>query len=95
MRSLLTLLLFVSLSAAAQQPDSPQLKERDVSSQPAKQVVMINGRPYQRPTQKQLFVDYLRDSYGLPAFARSGVRTLYNFGLDQPHQWGQDFLGFM
>ncbi len=58
-----------------------------------RQPVMINGRPYQRPTQHQFFVDYLRDSYGLPALARSSIRTVYNQGLDQPSGWGQDGTG--
>jgi hypothetical protein len=57
-------------------------------------VVMINGRPYRHPTQRQLFTDYLRDSYGLPAFARSTVRTLYNEGRGQPSGWGTDGAGF-
>jgi hypothetical protein len=54
----------------------------------------INGRPYQRPTHKDQFRDYLRDSYGLPAFARSTVRTLYSEATDKPSGWGQDFPGF-
>jgi hypothetical protein len=97
MRTLLPLLLLLSLPAYARQvPDSPrpQLKERDANAPPEKQVVMINGRPYKRPTQRQLFTDYLRDSYGLPALARSGVRTLYNDARDQPRGWGQNFPGF-
>jgi len=56
--------------------------------------VMINGRPYVPPTQHDLFADYLRDSYGGPAMARSLVRTLYNQGLDQPAAWGQDGTSF-
>jgi hypothetical protein len=56
--------------------------------------VIINGRPYQRPTQHQLFTDYVSDSYGLPAFARSTVRTLYNQAQGSPSGWGQDGPGF-
>jgi hypothetical protein len=56
---------------------------------------MINGRPYDQPTRKDQFLDYLRDSYGLPAFARSTVRTVYNQAQDGPSGWGQDFPGFM
>jgi hypothetical protein len=55
----------------------------------------INGRPYDQPSHKDQFHDYLRDSYGLPAFARSTVRTLYNQAQDGPSGWGQDFPGFM
>jgi hypothetical protein len=46
------------------------------------------------PTQHQLFKDYLRDSYGAPAMARSMVRTIYNQALDQPGAWTQDAKGF-
>jgi hypothetical protein len=58
-------------------------------------VVIIHGRPYTPPTQRQLFNDYLRDTYGLPALARTTVRTLYNEGVDTPVGWGQDFPGFL
>ena len=54
----------------------------------------VNGRTYQRPTHKIQFRDYLKDSYGLPAFARTGVRSLYEEALDKPSGWGQDFPGF-
>jgi len=54
----------------------------------------INGRPYDQPSNKDQFLDYLRDSYGWPAFARTGVRSLYEEGLDKPSGWGQTFPGF-
>jgi hypothetical protein len=54
----------------------------------------VNGRPYDQPSHKDQFYDYLRDSYGLPAFARSTVRTLYAEATDKPEKWGQDFPGF-
>jgi hypothetical protein len=107
MHRLLPLLLILSLHAAAAAqtsphaplPDTPQpvvhpLKVRDpdeLREAPA----VVNGRPYMRPTQREYVHDYLQDSYGLPAQARTLVRTLYNFGLDQPSGWGQDFPGFM
>ncbi len=54
----------------------------------------INGRPYQRPTHRDQFDDYLRDSYGWPAFARSTARALYSEARGGPKGWGQDFPGF-
>jgi hypothetical protein len=54
----------------------------------------INGRPYDQPSHKDQFFDYLRDSYGLPALARSTIRTLYSEGRGTPSGWGQDFPGF-
>jgi len=108
MRLFLPLLLVLALPVAAQtdssagaMPDAPNpqgvqvgLKVRDPSVVRAPQPVMINGRSYQRPTQRELFLSYLRDSYGLPALGLSTARTLYNQGLDQPKGWGTDFAGF-
>jgi hypothetical protein len=105
----LPLLLLLSLNAAsvaaaqtaqrAPMPDAPQpvahpLKVRD-PNELREAPAVVNGRPYQPPTQRQYVHDYLQDSYGLPAMARTTVRTLYNFGLKQPSGWGQDFPGFM
>jgi hypothetical protein len=56
--------------------------------------VMINGRPYVRPTSKVQFADYLKDSYGLPAFASTGVRALFGQARGKPDGWGQDWPGF-
>ena len=55
---------------------------------------IINGRPYARPSRKDQFEDYLRDSYGLPAIARTTVRSLYGQSLDKPTGWGQDWAGY-
>jgi hypothetical protein len=86
-----------STALSSTPPDAPvpqsQLKVRDTSTVRAPQVVMINGRPYQPPTQRQIFVDYLRDSYGIPAFARTTVRAVYGQARGLPTQWnfGQRF----
>lgn len=64
---------------------------------PAKPVisaVIINGRPYVRPTPKEQFNDYLRDTYELPALARTAVRAVYAQGVGKPAEWGQDWTGF-
>jgi hypothetical protein len=58
-------------------------------------LTQINGRPYQRPTHRDQFHDYLRDSYGWPAFARTTARTLYSEARGHPTGWGQDLPGFM
>lgn len=84
--------------AAAGQAVGAGLKTRDPASvsvvAPGPKVVMINGRPYMHPTQHQLFMDYLRDSYGLPALARSTVRALYSEGRGTPTEWSTDWEGF-
>jgi hypothetical protein len=57
-------------------------------------LAIVNGRPYERPTRRDQFFDYLKDSYGLPALARVSVRSLYEFAADKPSGWGQDGPGF-
>ena len=64
---------------------------------PAKPVisaVTINGRLYVRPTPKEQFDDYLRDTYELPALARTSARAAYAQGVGKPAEWGQDWSGF-
>jgi len=60
---------------------------------PKPTLAAINGRPYVRPTAREQFHDYLRDTYGLPALARTTARTLYAQGRGQPEEWGQDWDG--
>jgi hypothetical protein len=84
-------------------PDSPHtatLQQRPAQTPHEKEAARIaalgsiNGRPYDQPSHKDQFFDYLRDSYGLPALARVSVRTFYEEALDKPSGWGQDFPGF-
>ena len=63
-------------------PDAPALHQRTAeevreAARLAK-LATVNGRPYNPATLHDQFHDYLRDSYGPPAFARTTVRTLYN-----------------
>ena len=58
-------------------------------------LAIVNGRPYQPPTKKILFDDYVSDSYGLPALLRTTVRALYSEARDAPQGWGTDLPGFM
>ena len=67
----------------------------DVAAAVAKGIAIVNGCPYQRPTAREQFHDYLRDSYLLPAQGANVVRTAYSQSLDKPTEWGQDFPGFM
>jgi hypothetical protein len=91
--------------AASQNPTSPievpaaqsaseTSNDRVNISKPKDAPVTINGRPYVRPTAKEQFNDYLRDSYGLPALARTTARAAYAQGVGKPEQWGQDWPGF-
>ncbi len=58
-------------------------------------LAIVNGRPYEQPTKKIIFDDYVSDSYGLPAVLRTTVRALYSEARDAPTGWGTDFPGFM
>ncbi len=58
-------------------------------------LAIVNGRPYEQPTKKIIFDDYVTDSYGLPAVLRTTVRALYSEARDAPSGWGTDFPGFM
>jgi hypothetical protein len=58
------------------------------------QLPIIHQRPYDQPSSHDLFVDYLRDTYGLPGQARSLVRALYSEARGTPSGWGTDLPGF-
>lgn len=66
----------------------------ETPSKPVKAPVMINGRSYVRPTPKEQFHDYLRDTYEWPGLARTSVRAVYAQGRGKPEEWGQDWPGF-
>ena len=58
-------------------------------------LAIVNGRPYEQPTKKVIFDDYVKDSYGLPAVLRTTVRALYSEARDAPSGWGTNFPGFL
>jgi len=58
-------------------------------------LAIVNGRPYDQPSAHDQFIDYLNDSYGLPAMGRSVVRAAYGQAQGKPAEWGEDFTGFM
>jgi hypothetical protein len=72
----------------------PAASAEITAQKPAKSPVIINGRPYVRPTPKEQFHDYLSDTYGWPALATTAARAIYAQGTDKPDQWGQDWPGF-
>jgi hypothetical protein len=65
-----------------------------VPVKPVNTPVMINGRPYVRPTPKEQFIDYLKQSYGWPALAGTAARSAYAQARGKPEAWGQDWPGF-
>ncbi len=55
---------------------------------------LVNGLPYDQPSTHDLLLNYVRDSYGLPAFLRTTASALYSEGRGKPTGWGQDAAGF-
>jgi hypothetical protein len=83
--------LAFSLRAAAQSAPIPEPGKPTVKiDKPA----IVNGRPYVRPSAKDQFEDYLRDTYGAAAIARTTVGAVFVQGTGTPHSWGQDWPGF-
>ena len=82
-------------------PPAPALQSRqprtpaEIEAERITRLGTVNGKAYDQPSHRDQFKDYLRDSYGWPAFARSTVRTLYAQARGGPSGWGQDFPGFM
>ncbi len=72
-----------------------QLTPEQMEAQRNGKLAIVNGRPYEQPTKKIIFDDYVSDSYGLPAVLRTTVRALYSEARDAPKGWGTDFPGFM
>ena len=74
----------------ANPPPTALLKANGTAIKP----VMINGRPYVRPTNRQQFIGYLKDSYGLPALEGATFRATYSQIRGKPDGWDQDWTGY-
>lgn len=79
-----------SVHAQSTVPEADGSTKKEIAGQPA----IVNGRPYVRPSGKEQFKDYLRDSYGLPALARTVARAANSQWMGEPEGWGQDWQGF-
>jgi hypothetical protein len=91
---------WISAAVSAAQETAPQaasqtaLKPRDTTVAPAPSLVMVNHRPYQPPTQSELFHAYLRDTYGVWGWTNTAIRAGYGQARGKPDDWGQDWPGF-
>ena len=102
--ALVCLLIIVAVARCSAQdrvplpPAPPPSQEQQILNQleeaRLKKQAIVNGRPYVRPTHHEQFIDYLKDSYGLPALASSVARSLYGQATDKPDSWGQDWPGY-
>ena len=75
-------------------PDNTQPPVLDAEAVRISKLPLVNGQPYDQPSLHDLALNYVSDSYGLPALLRTSVRALYGEGRGKPSGWGQDFPGF-
>jgi hypothetical protein len=93
-----------ALSAAGELPDAPMVATDSgsgvASVQPlpiqraATPPLKVNGQPYVRPTARDHFNDYVKNTYGLPALAFTSARAAIAQLRGKPEAWGQDWAGF-
>ena len=85
---------------AAQRPHAPDRRGSREALRISK-LAIINGRPYDQPSVHDTVADYVRDTYGWSALARTVARTGYSeihaeyFEAGTNPPWGTDFPGFM
>ena len=78
-----------SLKARPQQTPEEQAEAVRISK-----LAIINGMPYDDPSEGDIFRGYLKDTYGPLAFAGTTVQALYAQARGKPTGWGDDALGF-
>jgi len=82
-------------------PRPPQTPAEAAEALRISKLAIINGRPYDQPSTHDTLIDYYKDTYGLPALARTSARALYGeihaiyFEDSSNAPWGTDFPGFM
>ena len=96
-----TLALPAAPTAAPQAQTASPLKPRPVQT-PEEQaedlriskLPIINGVPYDDPSEADIFRGYLKDTYGITGLAGTTVRALYAQARGRPEGWGDDAAGF-
>ena len=78
-----------SLKARPQQTPEEQAEALRMSK-----LAIINGRPYDDPSEADIFRAYLKDTYGVIGIAGTTVRALYSQARGKPTGWGTDIAGF-
>jgi len=91
----------------APQSTDPQAPQKSLQPRPAQtpaeaaealrisRLPLVNGIPYDQPSNKDQFLYYLSDTYLLNGQIRTTVRTLYTEAQQGPPEWSTDFSGFM
>jgi hypothetical protein len=92
--SLTAVLLLSCLVAGARAQRAPLPSAPQPQLKPGDKLAIVNGRPYQQPTRKELFHDYLESIYGPWGVTSTTVRALYSEARGKPVGWGTDAVGF-
>ncbi len=71
-----------------------QTTEEQVEALRISKLKVIHGRPYDDPSERDIFRGYLSDTYGVTALAGTSVRALYAQARGKPEGWGTDWAGF-
>ena len=80
-------LLAATLASEAEPPPSP--------GPPPTGAVIVNGRPYRKPTRREDFNAYRHDMIGPRPFIGAAIRSGIEQARDVPIGWGQDFPGYI
>ena len=64
-------------------------------TEPAAAFVMVNGRPYHKPSRREDFRAYVHELVGPRPFIAAAVRGGIEQARDLPVGWGQDFPGYV
>ena len=59
-----------------------------------KGMAIVNGRPYQQPTRRDILHSYVADTYEVQGLANTTIRALYSEARGKPEEWSQDAKGF-
>ena len=55
---------------------------------------LVNGQPYQPPTEGDLVRYYFHNTFGVAGQAGTAIRALFGQAVDSPSGWDQDWAGF-
>ncbi len=72
----------------------PKTAEEQAEDLRISKLAIVNGRPYDDPSESDIFRGYVKDTYGLTGIGGSTVRALYAQVRGKPTGWGTDAAGF-
>ena len=81
-------------SSSPLRPRPPETAAERAENVRISRLAIINGTPYDDPSEADIFRGYLKDTYGLTGIAGTTVRALYAQARGKPTGWGTDIAGF-